>query len=251
MFDPEKFNQACVQVRSRQLQQGGIGTLGEKALHATIKHYLEADPAFHEQKIGRYYADVQKGPHIYEIQTRQFNKLRAKLEAFLQDYAVTIVYPIPARKWVFWINPETGEVSKPRLSPKRGSPYDAFFELYKIKPWLMHPRFSLHLLMIDLEEYKILNGWSRDKKRGSTRHDRLPVRLNEAYHFASAADFGQLIPPSLAEDFTSTDFAKAAAIPIARARLALNVLCAIGQIEEIGRKGRLKSYQRTVPPMLS
>ncbi len=250
-MDPVRFEQACEQVRSRQLQQGGIGTLGEKALHATIKHYLEVDPDCHEQKIGRYFADVQIGQQIYEIQTRQFDKLRVKLAAFLQDYSVTIVFPIPARKWVLWIDPSTGEISKPRLSPKRGSPYDAFYELYKIKHWLMNPRFSLRLMMIDMEEYKLLNGWSRDKKRGSTRHDRLPVRLNEEYDFNAPDDYGQLIPKSLSEEFTSADLAQAASIPVTRARLALNVLCGIGQIEAVGRKGRLKLYKRNQSAMLS
>lgn len=251
MIDPERFAQARERALEQSLRKGGIGTLGEKVLHATLKYYLASDPADHEQKIGSYYADICTGEQIFEIQTRQFNKLRHKLQAFLPAYRVTVVYPIPARKWVLWIDPHSGEVSKPRLSPKRGTPYDVFYELYKIKPWLDHPNFSLLLLLIDLEEYKLLNGWSHNKKRGSTRHDRLPLDLIQDVLFSGPGDYSQLIPEALPESFTSADFARVAALPVNRARTVLNVLCSLGQIEPAGKQGRLKAYLRTGRSVLS
>ena len=42
-----------------------------------------------------YVADIYKDGEIIEIQTRQFNRMRGKLQAFLPLYPVTIVYPIP------------------------------------------------------------------------------------------------------------------------------------------------------------
>lgn len=251
MIDPERFAQARDAVLVQSLCKGGIGTLGEKALHATLKHYLAIDPACHEQKIGSYYADICTGEQIYEIQTRQFNKLRSKLQAFLPEFHVTVVYPIPARKWVLWIDPHSGEVSKPHLSPKRGTPYDVFYELYKIKPWLDHPNFSLLLLLINLEEYKFLNGWSYDKKRGATRHDRLPLELVQEVLFREPSDYGRLIPDELPEIFTSVDFARVTALPVSRARTILNVLCSLGQIEPAGKQGRLKAYLRAGRSVLS
>ena len=56
---------------------------------------------------------------IIEIQTRQFNRMRGKLQAFLPLYPVTIVYPIPYEKWLIWIDEDSGELSKKRKSPKR------------------------------------------------------------------------------------------------------------------------------------
>ena len=35
------------------------------------------------------------------------------------------------------------------------------------------------MLLIDIEEYKLLNGWSYDKKRGSVRYDRIPVGIRK------------------------------------------------------------------------
>ena len=89
----------------------------------------------HEIPIENYVADIYTGTEIIEIQTRQFNRMREKLDAFLRLYPVTIVYPIPRYKWLIWIDEESGELSKPHKSPVKGSPYMAFAELYKIKSY--------------------------------------------------------------------------------------------------------------------
>ena len=66
-----------------------------------------------------------------------------------------------------------------RKSPKKGNPYQAFIELYKIRPFLKDPNLRLRLDLIDMEEYRLLNGWSRDKKKGSDRFDRIPLTFVE------------------------------------------------------------------------
>ena len=81
-------------ILQRQEAMGGIGTLGEKTVHSTLKQYLSGDLAYQEIKIGSYYADVCIDGHIFEIQTRQFNKLRSKLDFFLKDHPVTVVFPV-------------------------------------------------------------------------------------------------------------------------------------------------------------
>ena len=87
---------------------------------------------------------------IIEIQTRQFNKMRNKLEAFLPLYPVTIVYPIPREKWLIWIDEDSGELSKKRKSPKKGSTYQAFKELYKIKMFLKDPNIRFKFVLVNM-----------------------------------------------------------------------------------------------------
>lgn len=240
----ERFETARQAILNQEARIGGIGTLGEKALHAIVKHYLETDPANHERKLGSFVVDILADGHIYEIQTRQFNKLNAKLAAFLPDYPVTIVYPIPARKWLLWIDPDSGEVSKPRLSPKRGNVYEAFRELYRIKPFLQHPNLSLLILQVDLEEYRLLNGWSYDRKKGSWRNDRLPLTLENELLVGGPADYNQLLPESLPSVFTSTDFAQAAKVSRSTAQTALNILTSLQHVAACGKQGRLRLYTR-------
>ncbi len=68
--------------------------------------------------IGNYVANIFTGQEIIEIQSAGFGKLREKLEAFLPEYPVTIVDPIPLIKWLIWIDEETGALSTSHKSPK-------------------------------------------------------------------------------------------------------------------------------------
>ena len=107
----ERFLAACDRIIHTEHIENGIGTLSEKTVHSVLKYYLEPDTSFHEVKTGRYVADIRTPDGIYEIQTRQFNKLRNKLEAFLPEYSVTVVYPIPHIKYLRWIDGQTGEIT--------------------------------------------------------------------------------------------------------------------------------------------
>ena len=81
-----------------------------------------------------------------------------------------------------------------RKSPKKGNAYQAFIELYKIRPFLKDPNLRLRLDLIDMEEYRLLNGWSRDKKKGSDRFDRIPLTFVEEVRVDRREDYMQFIP---------------------------------------------------------
>lgn len=223
----------------------GIGTLGEKALHAVLKEYYRCGMDT-EVKIGRYVADIASGDHIIEIQTGSFTPLRSKLEEYLKDHAVTIVYPIPYKKQIVWIDTQTGDTTNAHKSPKKGTSADAFLELCRIRDYLTNPNLRLILAFVDLTEYRYLNGWSRDKKRGSVRCDRLPSALAGELHFTSAEDYTMLLPPSLPITFTAKDLAHAAGIRTGTRRLsaATSVLRAVGAITSCGRDGKAIIYRR-------
>lgn len=244
-MEEELFKNACDKIVGVERQRQGIGTLSEKTVHAVLKNFYEPDTSHHEIKIGNYVADIFKNGEIIEIQTRNFNAMRKKLDCFLAQYPVTIVYPIPHTKWLYWINPETGEISSKRKSPKTGQIYDAFFELYKIKFYLTNPNLHFCFPLIDVEEYRFLNGWSRDRKRGSERYDRIPVSLFDEIYIDGAHEFGRMIPDCLVRDFTSKDFAGASGLSLSMARTALNILHYVGAVERSAKKGNAYLYSRT------
>lgn len=242
--DRRRFERVRDEVLRHAPQRQGIGTLGEKALHMILKRYMEPFEGNHETKIGPYVADIVGEEGVVEIQTGAFNRLRPKLEALLPVARVTVVYPIPHRKWLTWLDPETGEAIGQRKSPKQGSFYHAFYELYKIKSLLTHPNLRLHLLLLDMEEYRRLDGWSYDRKRGSTRHERIPLALVDELRVEGAEDYQQLLPRELPESFTSADYARVSRLRPDGARTALNVLRAVGAVEREGKQGRLLLYRR-------
>lgn len=242
-MDRAAFDRAIHKVVGEERTQKGIGTLSEKTLHAVIKYYLEPDERYHEVPVDRYVADVFREDRIYEIQTAHFDVLRKKLDRFLPQYPVTIVYPIPWDKWVIWVDPETGEEVSRRKSPKKGSRYQGFKELYRIKSYLKNPNLSILFLYIDMEETKILDGWSYDKKRGATKYDRIPTALQGEELFARGDDWGRLVEADWGE-FTTKEYQKKTKIPLGQAQKALNILYYLEVVERIGKKGNAYIYKR-------
>lgn len=237
------FSEAYQRTAYVNRERQGIGTLGEKTLHALLKNYFEPDRTKHEIRVGTYYADIFDGEQIIEIQTRQFNKLREKLAAFLPDYRVTIVYPVLGRKWLYWLDKESGEVSKGRLSPRKGSVYEVCAELYKIKAYLKNPNLHLRVLVLEAEEYRYLDGWSRDKKKGSSKYDKVPTKLLDELCIESLQDYRRFLPEGLPTEFGTQEFAKAAHISRKLAQVVLNILYDTGTVERVGKQGNAWIYR--------
>lgn len=244
------FHKACSKIINQERERMGIGTLSEKTVHAVLKNFYEPDPEHQEIPVENFVADILRDDEIIEIQTRSFNRLRRKLDTFLTYYPVTIVYPIIHTKWLYWIDEDTGEITGKRKSPKKGTIYDAIPELYKIKMYLKHPNLHLCLVLIDAEEYRLLNGWSRDRKKGSSRYDRIPTELVDEFYIGSAADYQCLIPHGLTDHYTSGDFAAAARIPAGYAQTTLGILYSLGLVERTGKKGRAYTYRTLTAPTI-
>lgn len=237
------FQEACDRIIDKDREKRMIGTLGEKTVHAVLKHYLEPDESYHEIKVEGYFADIARQDEIIEIQTRNFNKLTRKLGVFLKRGYVTVVHPIPYVRWMCWINEETGEVSKPRKSPRLGNYQEVFRELFWIKDFLCHPNLRIHLILMNMEESRLLNGWSKDKKKGSTRFDRIPVEIVDEIFLDGPMDYRYLVPDSLAEGFSVKDYQKASRLNNHWAGTALNILYFVGAVERVGKKGNAFLYK--------
>ncbi len=245
LSEEDGWRQAVLRARSRPEVRSGIGTLGEKTLHAAVKFYLEPDSARHEVPYLGFVADILNEAGVTEIQTRSFDKLRRKLAVFLEQGPVTLACPLPHEKYLLWLDPDSGEVSRRRKSPKTGQPWHLLPELYYIRELLDHPRLSLLILLLDVEEYRLLNGWSRDRKRGSTRHDRLPLALYRELRLRGPADWPALLPPGLPEEFTRPELMRAGRFSDRQSSAALKVLLRLDLCRQIGERGRARLYALT------
>lgn len=243
-MDQQLFHKICDEVIESKRSPKSIGTLGEKTVHQILKNYYECNTQHHEIKIDGFVADIFNGEEIIEIQTRSFDRLRKKLPVFLNNYPLTIVYPIPYIKWLRWVNPQTGEISPPRKSPKKGTPYNIFPEIYKIKNFLVNPNLRLKIVLLNMEEFRYLDGWSHDKKKGSTRCDRIPIDMVDELYISSVSDYKLLIPDNLNDEFTSKDYQKATGLSYRDSSTAIHILNYVGVIEKIGSINRYYLYRR-------
>jgi hypothetical protein len=99
-------------------------------------------------------------------------------------------------------------------------------------------------VLLELEEYRLLNGWSHDKKKGSTRYNRVPVGLTDEVWLGGPADYLKLIPDALGTNFTVKDFKAASGLSLYAAGLALSVLHTVGAVTRTGKKGNAYIYER-------
>lgn len=242
----------------------GIGVLREKRLHAVLKRFVCPDVSFHEQtphitagsrpesgaavekKQKKYVADVLCDTEIYEIQTGSLYPLREKLTWYAEntDCHVTVIHPIAEKKRVIWIDPESGEAKpSPRLS-RRGRAEDILPDLVYISELAASGRVSLRLMLLEAEEYRWLDGWGRDGKRGSSRYELLPVELLGEVHLELPEDYRELLPDGLAgAPFTGAEFAKTMKFASRKGYLALHALENLGIVRQCGTRGRAKVYE--------
>ncbi len=248
MEQPHPFDSLCqkwiAQYGSIQ-RDGGIGTLGERTLHAVLKEYFQPDSSLREIPLAGFVADIRSDSGIIEVQTRQLSKLCRKLDAFLPLAPVTVVYPVAQVKWLCWVDPETGESSARRRSPKRGEAFDILEELYWMRRMLGREGLQFRVVLLELMEYRLLDGWSRDKKKGSQRVERIPLSWRGEVLLKVPGDFLELLPFGLEEPFTVEELAKRLSRSQTFARRAIAVLRQLGLVQQQGKRGRRYLYQRS------
>lgn len=249
MTDEERFQVALLRVTAKEAQS--IGTQSERALHRTLKYFLDPDEEHHEIPVAGFIADICDAPagHIYEIQTRDFGRLRDKLAAFLPTYRVTVVFPVMRAKYLCWVDPDTGEVLSRRKSPRGGLVTDILPEISALKDAMFAPGLDYRVVLVDGEEYRLKDGWGSDGKRGSHGIGKTPFEYAGTVRIVGPKDLKALLPAQLSEaPFTRTELGRALKIS-ARSGMKLgfakNTLEKSGVIAPIGKRGREILYQIT------
>ncbi|HHX54297.1 MAG TPA: hypothetical protein GX704_05235 [Clostridiales bacterium] len=240
---PHKLShQAEYDADNPSVRDAGIGTLGEKTLHAALKNYYEPDAAFREIKYQGCVADIMRGDNIIEIQTSNFIKLKPKLSRFCKTKKVTVVYPVARRKMILTIDPSTGAASSTRKSPKTGSPYEIYSELTHIIPFLDEPNLRFRVVMVDVDEYRVPREKWGGKRKAFTRTERIPTAIGEEYEVGYSVGWDALIPDEIKtmEYFTIKDFAKFSSLKYHAANAAVNMLVYAKAAKRIPKPESLK-----------
>lgn len=228
----ESFRRALDEVLHGFQLDEGVGVLSERTLHAVLKRCYEPYEGSREVKLGRFVADIFSEDGVIEIQTGGFYPLKPKLAEFLEVTPVTIVHPIARKRRLIWVDAKTGAAEPPKPSPRKGYSCEVFRELKWIAEFLAHPNLRIHLLMVDVDEYREFIGYRKNgaRQRGE-RLDRIPTALVEQIRLERPEDYARLCPPDLPERFDSAEFARAAHVDRSTAQAALKVLADLGVLK--------------------
>jgi hypothetical protein len=226
-----------------------IGTLKENSLHASLKSWLSQEGDCIECPVKGYMIDIVHGNLLIEIQTRNFYSMKKKLSVLLDDYAVHLVYPIAAQKWIAKEDPLKG--AQRRKSPRRGKAEDVFYELVRISTLPRHPNFSLQLLFVDIEEIQVpadqVSYTASWRRKGWAVADRKLLSVKDQMVFSTVSDYLAFLEPLAPDEpFTVKDLSRARKIPDHLSSKIVYTLCAMGVVEKIGKQGRKNTYQRVI-----
>lgn len=240
---PLVLRKGSKRVNSRITREGesNIGGLGEGTLHLVLKNYISANRLDQEVEYEKKFIDVFLDGKAYEIQTRSFSSLKSKLKTFLPHISVCVIFPAIREKRICWTDPETGEVSDFRKSPKKENVYSIFRELVYIKDFLSCENLSFCVFELACNETKLLSGRSYDRKKfGAVRLNRVPTDLFGIEYFENSKDFLRLLPKET--EFSAKILSQHAKTDINLARQMLYCLNAAGVITHVRTEKREKYY---------
>lgn len=223
--------------------RSGIGLRNEGSLHSALKSWYAKPGDRVEVKVKNYIIDIVRGDLLIEIQTGNFAAIRNKLKSLLQNHSVHLVYPIPQQKWIVKVDKAGTSVISRRRSPKKGKLIDLFDELLRIPTMINHPKFSLEVLMIAMEEVRCADGKGSWRRKGVSIKDRRLVDVEERIMFCEKKDFLKLLPDNLIQPFSNKSLAKSVGITVRQARKMTYSLKKMELIAEVGKEGNALLYK--------
>lgn len=220
-----------------------VGTLREKPLHASLKHWLAEAGDRIEEPVDGFVIDLVRDELLIEIQTSGFSSMKRKLVTLLDEHAVHVVHPIPVEKWIVKLD-EAGTVSSRRKSPKRGDAVDLFGELVSFPDLIAHPNLTLEVLLTREEEVRRFDGDRAWRRKGWVIEERRLIEVAERHAFDSPAALASLLPEGLPPEFTTADLAAALHCRRRLAQQMTYCLREIGVIGMVGKDGNAILYSR-------
>ena len=227
-----------------------IGELNEQPLHVTLKAWYARPGDRLEAPVDGYVIDLVQGELLIEIQTGNFSNIRRKLNELVAYYPVRLIYPIAAEKWILKLPQQDSAQPQRRKSPKRGRVETVFGELVSFPQLLLEDNFSLEVVLIQEEEVRRYSGGKRRGRAGWLTVERRLLNVVTQHVFENPADLSALLPAELPEEFTTLDLAQALGGPRGLAQKMVYCLREMGEIVQVGKRGRAYLYSRHHPSIL-
>lgn len=217
-----------------------IGEYMEKSIHSVLKNYFEIDKAYQEVKVDSYICDIKNEYGIIEIQTRSFDKLRHKLDVFLENFDVTVVYPIIVNKKIVYLDDTSKGL---RMSPSHKTIFSGFSELYKIKTYLTNPHLHFHFVYLETLDVKKGYRLNRYHQLKHLSQDSIPLSLIKEESYDTYTDFYKILD-GINEPFTVKSLSKLKKAKKEDVQICITVLKYLGIIKHVDTIKREYVYEK-------
>ncbi len=227
-----------------------IGELNEQPLHAALKAWYVRPGDRVEVPVDGYVIDLVQGELLIEIQTGNFSSIKRKLSKLVAHYPVRLIYPIAAEKWILKLPQQDSAQPQRRKSPKRGRLEAVFSELVSFPQLLLEDNFSLEVVLIHEEEVRRFASKKCRHNAGWVTVERRFLEVTAQHVFEKPSDLSALLPVALPDEFTTLDLAQALNAPRRLAQKMAFCLREMGEIVQVGKRGRAFLYSRHHPFIL-
>ncbi len=217
----------------------------ETSLHRDLKHVYAKDGAQFEVPLGRYRIDVINGDCLVEIQHGSLAAIRDKVRKLLTEHRVLVVKPIVARKLLVKRDAKDGQVIDRRISPKRGKLLDLFDDLVHFTRAFPHPRLTLEVPLVEIEEWRFPGHGRRRRWRKNDHQieDQKLISVGEVHRLRTAKDLRRLTPCRLPRPFHTGHLAKSLSIERWEAQRIAYCFRNAGTVREVGKQGNARLYE--------
>lgn len=218
----------------------------ETSLHQQLKSWYAVDGAATEVPLGRFRIDVVQGDRLIEIQHGGLAAIRDKIRHLLKKHDVTVVKPLIGKKRIIKLDGPDGKVVSRRLSPKRANWLSFFDELVYFTKVFPHPRLTIEVPMVEVEEVRYPGHGKRRRRRNGDFliQDQLLVDVRESMVFETASDLLALVPSHLRSPFHTGQLADRLGVKRWEAQRVAYCLRETGAVEMVGKKGNALLYRR-------
>jgi hypothetical protein len=217
----------------------------ETTLHRQLKALYCADPERQEVHVDGFRIDAVTEAGLIEIQQAGLAALRRKALALLESHPLTIVKPLVARRVLIKRLRRGGPVHSTRTSPRHETVFDMFEDLVHFVDVFPHPRLSLHVLLTEQEEHRVMTPQRRRRDKGYRVDDRRLLGIVDRYQLRTREDLRALLPDTLPATFSTEDIARHAAIPRWLSQKAAYCLRMTGVAKVVGKSRNTRLYRWT------
>lgn len=217
----------------------------ETSLHRELKRIYAGTAARTEVVLDNYRIDAVSRGRLVEIQHGSLAAIRDKIRRLLDSHRVLVVKPIVRSKLLIKHAEAGGAELARRQSPKRGQLVDVFDELVYFTRVFPHPRLTLEVVLVDIEELRHpghgrRRRWRRDDHEVA---DQRLVSVGPSIRLRQARDLVRLLGVRLPGEFHTATLAELCQVRRHVAQRIAYCLREMKAVEHVGKQGNTLVYR--------